>query len=791
MISPTLLGFFVCLAFAPMAHAQGVMIPATRDVAPLEMLSHQVEVSVEDQVAVTKVTQVFHNPADRALEATYVFPVPKGASVRKFAMWVDGKEVNGEMVEADKARGIYTDIVRRTQDPGLLEYVGTNLLQLKVFPVPARGDQKVALSFTSVATEDAGLTEYVYPLAVSDASQKRTNSSCKFSIDVNLKSQHTLQNIYSPSHDITLKRVNDHEAKINFNSEAGAQRGSHDFQLFYTLSDKDVGLTMLPFRPDASSDGYFMLLVSPRAELDEVQKVHRDMVFVLDTSGSMAGAKMEQAKKALKFCLSNLDKGDRFCVMNFSTTVHQHADHLVDATSEHVEKAKKWVDKLESTGGTAIDEALGAALKLRSGDSSRTYTMVFFTDGQPTVGETNCDKILKNVMEKNSKSTRIFTFGVGDDVNACFLDKLAEETRACSSYVRPAEDIEVKVSNLYAKISHPVLTNLKLIAGKGAELSEIYPVHLPDLFHGSQLVVLGKYSSSGHVALTLSGEVGHDKREFVYEVKFPEKTDDARNFVEDLWARRKIGYLLEQIRNNGEKKELVEEVVSLAKKHGIATPYTSYLVVPDGTAPRAATAPSDYTLHSGGRTSSASGTLHDGVYFGNAHPITGGMPAPTAAPAPAREYESFDSPALPTSEAVKQFKNHGYSTAPAPALSGDIQTGQRGVDMALYLNELRNQNQVAAKANRAVNGRNCLDVGGVWIDERFNGEVKTLNVKAQSDAYFRILEKHPKMKEVFQLGNKVVWITPSGVALVIDPGEGKDKLTDDEIEVLFAVSTKF
>src|SRR5207244_6037926 len=141
------------------------------------------------------------------------------------------------------------------------------------------------------------------------------------------------------------------------------------------------------------------------------------------------------------------------------------------------------------------------ALEMRGTDEGRTLTIVFFTDGQPTVGETRPDAILKNVAKKNTASTRIFTFGVGDDVNATMLDQLAEQTRAVSTYVRPAEDIEIKVSGLVSKISHPVLANLKLSAGKDVSLVEIYPPQLPDLFHGGQLTVLGRYSGKGPAAI--------------------------------------------------------------------------------------------------------------------------------------------------------------------------------------------------------------------------------------------------------------------------------------------------
>src|SRR6185437_2375822 len=218
---------------------------------------------------------------------------------------------------------------------------------------------------------------------------------------------------------------------------------------------------------------------------------------------------------------------------------------------------------------------------------ARPFTVVFFTDGQATVDETNPDKIVKNVVAKNSGNTRIFTLGVGDDVNASMLDQLADATRAVSNYVRPAEDIETKVASLYGKISNPVMTDLRLTTGDSVHLHEMYPPKLPDLFQGTQLVVIARYSGSGHTALRLSGMVGGEKKEFVYDVNFPARTESeaAKEFVEPLWARRKVGFLLDQIRANGEQKELIDEVTALAKRYGIATPYTSFLVVPDGPMP--------------------------------------------------------------------------------------------------------------------------------------------------------------------------------------------------------------
>src|SRR5262245_28371844 len=382
-----LLPVLALLAVAGPVQARGPLIPTEKKVRALAMLNHQVTVAIEDQVAVTRVEQTFRNHTDRQLEATYVFPVPKGASVRKFAMWVDGKEVPGELVEADKARQIYTQIVQRTQDPGLLEYLGNNLLRLRVFPIPPRGDQKITVSFTSVAPGENGLVEYVYPLRTDG---KAVETLQKFSLRVDLKSQHALQNIYSPTHAITLTRPSDRQAVVTFEKEQALL--DKDFQLYYQAGGKDVGLTALSHRPASGAPGYFLLLVSPRAELSKSQQVPRDMVFVLDTSGSMRGKRMTQARNALKYCLKNLGPNDRFVLMNFATTVNKYNEDLLPATTANLEQARKWVDDLEATGGTAINDALLAALALRSGDTSRTFTVVFFTDGRPTIGETNVER---------------------------------------------------------------------------------------------------------------------------------------------------------------------------------------------------------------------------------------------------------------------------------------------------------------------------------------------------------------------------------------------------------------
>jgi Ca-activated chloride channel family protein len=802
------------------AQAAGLLVPVDRTVPPLAMVHHKVVATIEDQVAITTIEQTFRNHTDRNLEATYLFPVPRGASVDRFTMWIDGKETSGELLDAKKASQVYTEIVRRTQDPGLLEYIGNDLMRLRVFPIAPRSDQKMKLSFKSIAHKDGAVVEYLYPLRTDG---KATRTLEEFSVKVSIRSQAPIQNIYSPTHAVAVVRKGDREATVEFERNQGVL--DRDFQLFYGTGAGDIGVTPLLYKPVTSEDGYAMLLVSPQVDAAKV-RAPRDMVLVLDTSSSMSPEKMAQAKKALKYCLAQLGPQDRFGVIRFSTSVTKFRDELVEANKDFLDRAAKWVDDLRVSGGTAIWPALDEALQMRTADAARPFTLVFFTDGQPTVDETNPDKIVKNVIAKNSGNTRIFTFGVGDDVNAAMLDQLADATRAVCTYVRPAEDIEAKVAGLYAKISHPVMTDIRLYTGDNVKLSEIYPPKLPDLFHGTQLVVIARYSGSGHTAVRLTGMVGGERREFVYELNFPAKTegDSGKDFVEPLWARRKVGFLLDQIRINGEQKELVEEVVSLAKRYGIATPYTSYLVVPDGpmpvVPPRRSGGPHPVPATGfgpmggfGGMPSGLRPAAPGGAAAASAKSVTdfareqaagdgrgGGLHSNRGAmedrqmkDAAERLREEKDpvrraSLASDLKKYQDQKQTHDEAGRAFKGAKDGYQTGKLGVDLALNTNGLRTQERLTQTANRQVNGRQVLEVGGVWIDDEFKPGMPTLVVKSQSAAYFRILEKQPAMKEVYRLGNYLVWVAPNKTALVIDQNDGKEELADTVIDSLFVAS---
>lgn len=749
-------------------------MPVDRAIPPLPITYQRVTVTIQDQAAVTRVEQEFQNDHSQPLEAFYLFPVPKDAGVKDFAMWMDGKRVKGEVVEAKKARDIYTDIVRRMQDPGLLEYLGDNLYRVRVFPVPPKGRQKIEISFSQITPRDAGIAEYVYPLRARNCSLKTEKD---FTVRVDLSSSAPLRSVYSPSHAVGVSREGEHKAVVGF--EANQHDLNKDFRLYWTVSDKDVGISVLTHRVSPGEPGYFMALMSPSTEPSSVPRASRDIVFVFDTSGSMQGDKMEQARRSLQFCLRSLSPEDRFSLLGFSTTTKAFSETLQAASKENIDKAVEWTNQLTANGGTAIFDALEAALALRR-EESRNFTIVFLTDGQPTIGETNPASILAMVKSKNSAGTRIFVFGVGEDVNTHLLDPLADQTRATSVYVASNENLETKVSSFYSKISHPVLTDLAIALGTSdIQLEENYPPKLPDLFHGGQGIVLGRYQGAGATTIKLMGKLGDDSKEFVQDANFPRERQE-NDFLGGLWARRKIGYLLDQIRLSGENKELVDEVTSLGKKFGVATPYTSYLIVPDSL-PTVLRRTEPLRVGADGvpapSRSNSLESLADNVPAEGARPTVWGH----------RYWFGFDRDSTrPGIRGIRGEKTVGVADL-GPGRMLREESGKGAVDVARALARLKDAASEDPALLKSAGGARFLDLGGVWVDEFFQGKDKNPLVTIQylGDAYFRILELRTEMKEIFALGDRIVFVTPSGKALVIDE-KGKETLTDEEIRDLFA-----
>jgi Ca-activated chloride channel family protein len=543
-------------------------VPPPLEPVWLTIKYHRVDVTIKDQVAVTRVDQVFVNESDWQIEGTYVFPLPVDAAVSDFSMWVDGQRFEGELLDRNQARRIYEEIVRQRRDPALLEYVDRGAFRVSIFPIPPGEERRVELEYSQVLPVDGGLVRYTYPLNTERFSARPLE---EVSVSVSLESPDPIKAVYSPSHKVVVERDGDYRARVGY--EERDVLPDQDFELVYTVSPEDVGLNLLSFK-DGDADGFFLMLVAPQVQVDQDKVVDKDVYLILDTSGSMEGEKLEQAKEALIYVLNHLNAGDRFNITDFSTGLRQYArsPEPVDQRDEAI----AWVRELMAGGGTDINRAL---LETLAGvDPERPAIFIFLTDGQPTEGEVETDRILANFANATLPNVRLFTFGVGDDVNTILLDTLAQEQRGASGYVRPGERIDEEVSAFYARVSTPLLADVT-IEVEGVRVEEIYPYPLPDLFAGTQLIVVGRYREGGPALIRLGGRVNNQEQRFTYEGVL-ESTGGDR-FIPRLWATRKIGYLLNQIRLHGESKELVDEVVELSVRYGIVTPYTSYLVQED------------------------------------------------------------------------------------------------------------------------------------------------------------------------------------------------------------------
>ncbi|HEX6909403.1 MAG TPA: VIT and VWA domain-containing protein [Longimicrobium sp.] len=721
----------LCIAIATAAalpaaglQAQGIIIPDRCDEcrvpgrgAGLPVESITFETTIEGQVATTHVTQVFRNETRQVLEGTYFFPLPDDASISEFAIWDGDRRLEGEVRPRDEARRIYEDIVRRVRDPGLLEYAGPNLFQARIFPIPGRGTKKLELTYTQVLRAENGTVGYRYPLGIG----RNAAPVERLAGRVSLRAGGGLRTIYSPTHDVDVRRGGDGRASVTF--EQDARRERRDFQLFYALSRGDVAMSLFTYR-EPGKDGYFLLLLSPNDDAARREYPAKDVVFVMDVSGSMEETgKIEKARRALVYGVRGLRPADRFNIVAFSGDTRLMESGLIAADEAGRRRGVEFVEGLDARGGTNINDALLEAMRQFPRTGDRPRLLVFMTDGLPTVGEQNVERIIQNVTQARRDGLRLFTFGVGYDVNTRLLDRVAAENGGTADYVSPEEDLEVKVSGFFDKVNHPVLTSLAVDMGE-VRTDLMYPRALPDLFKGTQLALVGRYRNDRDlrdVTIRLSGNAS-PRRTYTYPgVRFPLR-DERHDFVPRLWATRRVGWLMEQIRTHGENRELVQEVTDLGTRFGIVTPYTSFLALEPGMQ-------NGLAQDLGGRRPPV-----DAVQGR----VSGAMP-PSAPPPPAMMAPRPEAATVVTGAAGVTESRRSRAQQDALTLESSAVTG------------------TSQEAVRRVGARTFYQRGSVWTDAEIRDDTRlpTTEVDFGTEEYYALLRRVPALAQYFAQGEEV------------------------------------
>jgi len=705
-----------------------------------------------DQVAQVQVSQTFVNSGSRAMEVAFVFPLPYDGAVEAMTLLIDGKEYPAKLLDARQARRLYEEIVLKNRDPALLEWMGTGLFKTSVFPVPAGASRTVSLRYSQLCRKQEGLTDFLFPLSTVRYTSEAVE---KVDIRVTIESQDEIKNVYSPTHAVEIKRPDQQHATVVFSSKNEVP--STDFRLFYDVGREKIATRVLSYRPEKEKEGFFLLLASPEIKAEKMG-IEKTVIFVIDRSGSMSGKKIEQVQAALKYVLNNLHQGDLFNIIAYDDRIESFRPELQRFDEDTRKAALGFVEGLYAGGSTNIDGALHAALGQLQ-DSRRPAYIVFLTDGLPTAGETNEMKIVVNAKEQNKVHARIFAFGVGYDVNSRLLDKIVRENFGQSEFVRPDENIEDRVSRLYNRLESPVMTGVKLQfvfdemkAEEGNLVNRVYPTGEMDLFAGEQLVLVGRYKKSGTAKVIVEGTIDQKQEKFDFPATFVEKSgDESFAFIEKLWAVRRVGEILDELDLKGKNDELVKELVELATRHGILTPYTSFMADENvnirdlaGNATRA-----DRRLGaldvSAGRAGFAQRAMK-----GNLQRVAQ-LPAMSSGGA-------FNAPAREMSDALMTL-----SSPPASASGGAANMG--------FADDANKELADVGRNIRYVGNRTFYQRGGRWVDSLVTSqqEANAKQIKQFSDEYFALARRYGRTLAQYMIFDEPVLLNLEDQAYMIEP----------------------
>lgn len=552
------------------AKAAGLLVADGGSGGTLEIVEHDVQVTINNGIAVTNVSQVFLNKENRQVEALYTFPVPKGASVSNFSMWINGKEMVGEVLEKKRAREIYNSYKQQRRDPGLLEQTDYKTFEMRIFPIAPKARQKVQITYYQELDVDHDWATYVYPLATTTSSQADQRVNGRFSVSVNIKSAIPISSINSPSHGDSFLMVkhtdNYHEASLE-NRDGDLAR---DVVIAYQVVRPVTGMDMLTSKTDGE-DGYFALTLTAGQELAKTQ-TGSDYVFILDISGSMSNdGKLSTSVRSLEAFIENLGSDDKFEVITFNKRPFTLFNRLAGVNQKNISKAVSFLQSQEARGGTALQPAMTTAYKYRTDD--RPMNVVIMSDGMTDQAER---RVLMSMIQSRPSNIRVFCIGVGNEVNRSLLRQIAEDAGGLAAFISRQDDFNRQAKAFRRKLMHPVAANLK-INFSGADVYDVEPKKLPNLYHGMPVRLYGRYKNKGDVQVHYSAEVNGRKIESTAHITFPGQ-DTENPEIERMWAWHRIENLKRSHEMNN-NSSLVDKIVELGEAYSITSEYTSFLVL--------------------------------------------------------------------------------------------------------------------------------------------------------------------------------------------------------------------
>lgn len=699
---------FAAMLIAPSsAWAQGWIEPGDggRAVRPpvwnVARVATSIRATVEGRVVRIEVEEQFRNNGGTMAEGTYHYPLAGEAVFQSLSLWMGETEMRGELMDAAKARGIYEEIVRRRRDPALVTLAGHQLLRAQVFPIQPGETRKVVLRFTQLLDKQGDALRWRYALGPDERNSVRPD------IRVTLREPALFGRPFSPTHSVQVSGEDDRTVAVT-----DAARG--DVELFLPLRSTAAGLSVVSHAP-GGEDGYFLLYVTP-PDMTDAQRIGRDLTLVVDVSGSMSGPKLEQAKAAIGQMLGTLTDRDRFRLISFSSGVHSFREGYSTGDAASLESARNWTTALVADGGTNIEAALREALRRDQGAGQRDGNLdvlVFLTDGVPSAGESQPEK-LAALAARDASRMRVFTVGIGMDVNTYLLERLAQDGRGAAHFVPPNASVEQTVGNLARKLRAPALVDLRIVSAP-ARIISIEPVRMPDLFAGQELVVLGRYQGSGSGPLVIEGRRDGQPVRVTTTVEFAAHEND-HEYVSTLWAARRIGALTRTMRLEGTTPERVEEIRALALRHGIVTEYTAYLVQE----PTVATGAVGQSREDEARNRAA--------------------PTPVA-----------------TAPAKAQTGRGAFEAAQTSAdmLSAVTVSGARAASTRAQDRTVVREASASSGRQRVIGSRRFEQQGALWMDLAQHGQ-RVVAVQAYSPAYFALLRALPELRDATGLGDDVL-----------------------------------